>query len=466
VTPVRQPDRSGNDARRIALGILNKVDTSRLTLDRILEETLAGHAAISQRDKSLLMNIVWGVLRWRGRLDWIIKHFSNTPIQKIDARILNILRMGIFQMVHLDRIPESAAVNTSVGLAKQVAAPHVVKYVNAVLRNASRAHSQVPLPDPKADPVLALAVEHALPHWLIKRWIKRFGVDETRELCAAINDIPPVTLRTNTQKTSRDELVCALKEKVKHIEITANIDFGIRLFGLHQGLEKLDIFRRGWFQVQDEAAQLVTLFFNPRPGDNILDACAGMGGKTGHIAQQLNGQGRVTALDHSAYKLERLQDEMARLGFDTVSTQVHDLNQPFSSMSKKGYDRVLLDAPCSGLGVLRRNPDAKWSSRPEDLARKKKRQIRFLSGLAPVVRPGGVLVYAVCSPEPEETDQVVDTFLKTHSDFVVDPPSDPLWASGLLDEKGYLRTFPHRHNMDGFFAARFKKLKRRDHGMD
>jgi 16S rRNA (cytosine967-C5)-methyltransferase len=215
----------------------------------------------------------------------------------------------------------------------------------------------------------------------------------------------------------------------------------------------------GWFQVQDEAAQLVTGILEPRPRQTVLDACAGFGGKTGHMAQMMQNKGRIVAMDDQKGKLDKLSEDMDRQFISIVKPYVHDLNNPLRGKPYSAYDRVFLDAPCSGIGVLRRNPDAKWRIKPESLAFFGKRQNTFLDNLAPAVKPGGILVYAVCSFEPEETDCVVASFLDSHPEFNLSPPPQSLvdLNPSLFSSRGFFRSFPHRHNMDGFFAARFIK---------
>ena len=243
------------------------------------------------------------------------------------------------------------------------------------------------------------------------------------------------------------------------MEPTAYGPDGVRLDHPGDPVASMKEFREGFFQVQDEAAQLVTLLLDPRPGETVMDACAGMGGKTGHIAQQMKNSGKILALDISPDKLDKIHPEMSRLGISIVETRVYDLGQPLDTDRLGKYDRVLLDAPCSGLGVLRRNPDIKWRTSPDRLARCQVRQISFLNHVSQFVKPSGVLVYAVCSMEFEENEAVVAAFLSNHSDFSVDknPAGLPPQIRSLVDPEGHLRTFPHLHGMDGFFAVRFRR---------
>ena len=274
-----------DEVRKTALYILNALDKEDKTLDRLLEDVFREKTLFSKKDRALLQALVYGVLRWRGRLDRIIDYFSKTRLNKINSKVLNILRLGLFQIIYLDRIPVSAAVNTSVEMTKAVAAPWIVGYVNGLMRNASRKYGDVVFPDVGKDPVKALAIKKSFPEWLIKRWLDRLGLKETGRLCDAINTIPPISVRCNTLKANREKLVKALEESAEKIGITNYAPDGVFFFNPKRSIPNIKAFKSGLFQVQDEAAQLVSLLLNPQPGETILDACAGLGGKTGHIAQ-------------------------------------------------------------------------------------------------------------------------------------------------------------------------------------
>lgn len=447
------------DPRRLALSLLNRLDREQITLDALLTAATDDIILLSRRDTALMYALVYGVLRWRGRLDWIIGHFSRTPLKKIDPNVRNILRLGLYQMLFMDRIPVSAAVNTAVEMAKADAPKWIAGFVNGLLRNATRKADGVPYPSLSDSPVTAVAVIHSFPEWLVRRWMDRFGQAETEKFCEAVNHIPPLTLRVNTLCISRSSLRDILTGALVSVEETRYAPDGLRISGPTAAIPDLPGFTEGYFQVQDEAAQLVGCLVSPEPGERVLDACAGLGGKTGHLAMRMKNRGELIAMDRSADKLARLQEEMNRLGITSVTPQVHDLEDPPDPDAAGMFDRILLDAPCSGLGVLRRNPDGKWSVRKKDMNAYKARQIRFLRHLAPLVRPGGRLVYAVCTFEPEETDQVVEAFLKAVPDFLVEQiPTDlPTSISELQTTGGFLRTFPHRHDMDGFFGVCFRR---------
>jgi len=447
-------------ARETALDILNRLDGSQMTLDAILED-IFNVIRLSKVDKAFIHSLVYGVLRWRGRLDWIVKHFSHTKPDKIDPRIFNILRMGLFQMVYLTRVPVSAAVNTSVELAKTVADIRTVKYVNALLRKASVEYENVVFPDFQKHPAESIAASHAFPEWLVRRWVNRFGALETRNMCEAYNIIPPITARTNRLKTDRDNLIRLLKDEVAEIRPTPHSLDGVSFYHPKLPVASLAAYHKGWFQVQDEAAQLVSCFFDPQPGETILDACAGLGGKTGHIAQLMSNKGRIIAMDHQKSKLSLLRSEMMHLGISIVTTNSHDLSTPFKKDPSRTFDRVLLDAPCSGLGVLRRNPYAKWADSKMNLTHYQDRQITFLQNLAPLVKKGGILQYVVCSLEPEENERVAIGFMEKNPNFTINISHDTLSESlrPFVDDQGFFRTYPHISHMDGFFSVQFIRMQ-------
>jgi len=450
----------GADGRKAALTLLSELEQNRHTnLDQLLETRKKSDHDVPRRDRALRQALVFGVLRTRNRLDWINRHHSKTPFRKIDPIIKNILRLGIYQLLCMDRIPASAAVNTAVELAKGAAAPWTVKFVNGLLRNVARDPEAVRFPDMSSDPVQALSVRKSLPKWMVARWLARWGQEECVRLCATLNAIPPLSLRTNTLMTTRLDLIESLKSVSSEVTPTPHSPEGIALQGMHTELTAMPGFTAGAFQVQDEAAQLIAHCLTLKPGQRVLDACAGLGGKTGHIAQLLENRGYIMALDTAGRKLAALQKEMQRLGVTIVKTARHDWRIPADPAVLGIFDRVLLDAPCSGLGVLRRNPDTRWQRTALDLKRFAGRQQVFLNHMAPLVKPGGLLVYAVCSMEPEENEQVVQHFLNQNKNFnQVAISMEAVHAqAALTGADRCLRTFPHRHAMDGFFAASLQR---------
>ena len=450
-----------HDPRAGALEVLDRLEASNVTLDRLLDDAAPGLARLSRRDRALCNQLIYGVLRWRLRLDAVIGAHASRPLKKISPTVRNILRLGLFQIQFMDRIPATAAVHTAVELAKSGGAVKASGFINAVLRSVLREPDRVGFPDADTNRTERLAVVHAMPQWLVSRWIDRLDPDEAASLCAAVNTIPPITLRCNELKNRLPELMEALQPHAQRIEPLPSVPGALNLIGPQCSIHRMPAFVDGRFAVQDGGAQLVSLLLNPRPGDQVLDACAGLGGKTTHLAQLMNNRGHIVALDNMAAKLKRLEKETRRLGVKIVAPRQLDLNHQIDPRQLPLFDRILLDAPCSGLGVLRRNPDAKWSSNKKDIAGFARRQIRFLENLAPLVRPQGVIVFAVCSMEPEENEQVVARFLKKHPNFAIVPPQlrKEDIVQPFVGTDGFLRTAPHIHQMDGFFAARLVRQR-------
>ncbi|WP_373499524.1 16S rRNA (cytosine(967)-C(5))-methyltransferase RsmB [Desulfococcus sp.] len=448
-----------NHPRGAAWSILERMGEGDQPLDTALERFFETSPSWERRDINLLHALVFGVQRRRATLDHVIHHLSNIPLPKIDPAVLNVLRVGIFQILYMDRIPDSAAVNTAVDITKTFAPRWTAGFVNGLLRAAVRSRDRLPFPDIRTDPVHGLAVVKSFPEWLIRRWLDRWGAEEAARLCDALNRTPPITLRTNTLRTDRDGLAAALDKEVDLAVPTHHSPDGVIVSGISASIRDLSAFHEGLFQVQDEAAQLVSRFLGPLPGETVMDACAGLGGKTGHLAALMENRGRLAAVEVYSRKLSILEGETRRLGISIVTPVCHDLDQGTPPCPYGPFDRILLDAPCSGLGVLARNPDAKWSPAKKDLAGYRNRQIRFLTHLAPLVKPSGLLAYAVCSMEPEEAEDVVSAFLEKHPNFSVhrDFPRLPPKARALITPEGYLRTFPHRDDMDGFFSVCFAR---------
>lgn len=441
-----------NDPRFLALKVLLENEGSRFPLDRTLENFATDLERLSKRDRALANAIIYGTLRWREHLDWLIAPFSSRKLDRIEPEILYTLRLALYQVVFMERIPVSAAVNTAVNGAKQIANRGAAGFVNAVLRKATTRYKEVAMPDKKADPALFVSKSRSIPLWLSRRWIERFGLDACLGLLDAINTIPPITLRSNTLKTDRNALKRAMEDHVETIMPTVHAKDGLAITRPKTPLHLTEAFIEGLFQVQDEAAQMVTTLLDPKPGERVLDACAGLGGKTGHMGQLMENQGEIVAWDLDPRKLETLATEMARLGITNVSTQKMDALNLAPEVLATPFDRVLVDAPCTGLGVLRRNPDARWHRTKKDIKRLAAQQKTILNNLADLVKPGGILVYAVCSCEPEENEGVLNAFLDKRKDFTVVPQSHP-----LTSEKGIFKTYPDTLGMDGFFAVAMER---------
>jgi 16S rRNA (cytosine967-C5)-methyltransferase len=402
--------------------------------------------------------LTYGVLRWKGRLDWIIQHFANIPLEKIESAILNTLRLGLYQIFFLTKTPASAAVNESVELAKKVRGKGGGGFVNAILRSAIREKETIPYPDMRQDPTLHVAVTQSHPLWLVQRWIEELGVEETVKICAANNRIPALTLRTNTLKIRREDLIEKLTEKELISAPTPFSDDGILLKN-GPPTSELPFLKEGLFVIQDEASQLITHVLDPKPGEKVLDACAAPGGKTTHIAQKMENLGEIYAFDLRQEKLKQIEEGCKRQGIKIVRTTTGDAVDNLAVPGEIKFDRVLADVPCSGFGTLRRNPDLKWRREKEDLKRLSQLQLSILNNLSGYVSGGGVLVYSTCTVFHEENEDVVETFLSEHRTFKLDSLLEVLPEKcHFFIKRGYFKTFPPEDELDGFFAARLRKI--------
>lgn len=450
------------DARHTAFQILIRIRKKAVTLDTAIDQSETALRKLSQRDRNLCHAIVHGVLRTQGALDWVVVHCSDRDIRSIDPQVLYLIRIALFQIMYMDRIPVSAAVNTVVDMARAEKKEKTCGFINAVLRRAAREYKTIVFPDMDSNPALHLSVTRSLPMWLVRRWLDRYTAEHTISLCDSITAIPSITLRTNTLKTDRDSLIRQMKDQTDTIEPTWFSDLGIRITGPVQPIQEMTSFNEGGFQIQDEAAQLVTQLLDPKPGQRTLDACAGLGGKTGHLAQLMGNTGTITALDTDARRLDKLSIAMGRLGITMVTGIQTDLLDTSPQQLNGYFDNILLDAPCSGLGVLKRNPDSRWTKTLQDILRMASRQKKLLAHAANLVKPGGMILYTVCSCEPEENQMVIEKFLSKRKDYVLCtswPEHVQKRIERFVRSPGYFCTYPFPEQMDGFFAA---LLQRRD----
>ncbi len=370
-----------------------------------------------------------------------------------------LLRLGAYQVLQLDRVPDRAAVHETVELAKRNGLGRAAGFLNGVLRNLVRHKGSIRYPEAKANPLEHLQHALSLPRWLATRFLRELGDEEALALGAALLQAPPQTLRVNTLKMTRPTFLEALAEAGIEAEAGRFAPEAVTLSAARRDALPGD--DEGWYQVQDEASMLVAHLLAPRPGERILDACAAPGGKTTHLAALAANEARICALDLHPQRVQLVKEGGRRLGCGKIDARQWDLTTSPDFLAPASFDRALVDAPCSGLGVLRRNPESRWRRREGDIANLAKLQKAILANVAPLVRPGGVLLYSLCTVTPEETDGVVEAFLGSHPEFVRDDLRDstPRGWHGLFDDRGALRTWPHRHGMDGFYAVRLKKHK-------
>lgn len=447
---------SSKNPRRAAFEILLRIEKEKSFADILLDHELSKDL-IKGADRGLLTELVYGVLRRQGTLDYIVGQFSKQRPEKLELVVRLLLRLGMYQSFFLDRVPVSAAVNETVNLAKELA-PRAAGFINAVLRSADRGRDGISYPDRSQDPARYLSVRYSHPAWLAAQWCEQLGVDAAEELARAMSEPPPLTVRANTLRASRQELMeCLAREGIACSE-TSWSPVGVRLN--HSGqITRLAPFRDGLCTVQDESSQLAPLFLAPERGERVLDACAAPGGKTTQIAQLMGDSGEILACDVNQKKLKLIKDTCDRLGITSVRTFTMDATVPSNAIRETTFHRILVDAPCSGLGVIRRHPEGKWSKSPSDLAQLAATQKAILDNLCQYLEPGGTLLYATCSTSPQENEEVIDSFLVRHPEFVLEDlrPLFPSFAP-LFTERGFFRSWPHRDGMDGFFSARLKKI--------
>jgi 16S rRNA (cytosine967-C5)-methyltransferase len=439
-------------ARTAAFHALRAVATERSDLP----SALAGSRRHldDERDRALAAEIVTGTLRWQRSLDHLIVHFAKRPLPKLDPEVVIVLRLSLYQILHLDRVPAAAAVDDAVNLTRAARKPSAAGFVNAVLRSMLRQRHALPLP-PRPGEVVDrssaldyLGITHSHPEWLVARWLDRHGFEATERWVRFNNDTPRLTLRANRLLFTRDVVQAELAAEGVETEPTVFAPDGL----IVAAGNPLRAPVAGRFVVQDEASQLVALAMATQAGERVLDLCASPGGKATALAASV-GDGSVTACDVRPARLQLLRDTVRASG----ATRVHIVRVPPSGELPfhRTFDRVLVDAPCSGLGTVRRDPDIRWRRRESDLETLAREQLTLLTRAASVLKPGGRLVYATCSSEPEENEGVVDAFLAQRDDFrLVDLRADhDNTLARLIDERGMLRTLPFAHGLEAFFAA-------------
>ena len=417
------------------------------------------------RDRALVTTIATGTFRWLAALDHIIEQVSRRPPRQLDSEVMNVLRLGVFQLLYLDKVPASAAVNESVHLIRQVGKSSASTFVNAVLRRVAAKPSHLLLPPEPTDAdsietkldYLSLTCSH--PRWLVERWLLRHGLQDTIYRVRFNNSPPALTLRANRLHIRRDDLAELLDKQGVHTRPTEFARDGLVVVSGNP--YRIPVALQRLFLAQDEASQLVAELVAPRAGENILDACAAPGGKVTALAATLFSSGLLVAGDIRPRRLKLLQDLTTRLGATKTRFVQLDLRTPAPFPAV--FDRVLVDAPCSGLGILRRDPEIRWRRQPPDLKRFAAMQLLITSHAGATVRPGGHLIYATCSGEPDENEEVVSAFLDTHPEFELVPleqlGSLPIGLRRALDKQGRIATTAATHNLESFFAATLRRRR-------
>lgn len=441
-------------AREVALRILHQVETKDAFVNPLLHDRLA-RADLSPADRGLVTALVDGTTRWRRRLDHGLAQFCRYALDRLPPWIRCLLRMGAYQLMFLDRMPARAVCDESVTLARRFGHRGTAALTNAVLRALSRGLHDIRWPDARDDPVHHIGIYYSHPDWLVRRWVDRFGFEETIALCRANNAPSPLALRANLRWMDREPLARQLAEAGTSTRPCRLAPMGLVVEG-PLDWEHSSLYKQGLFTVQGEASMLVAVALAPAPEWRVADLCAGIGGKTTHLAELMGDRGQILACDYYSWKIDALKRHCRRLELSNVETRVCDAR----SLPPTGdFDACLLDAPCSGTGVLARRPDSRWRRTASQLGILVGLQRELLEAGWGLLRPGGVLLYSTCSIEPEENGELIATFLRDHPEASPEDlrPVLPSVPADAFTEDGAVMLLPHRHGTDGMFIARLRR---------
>lgn len=440
--------------REVAMDLLLTIEKNQSYSNLLLNNAIR-QQQISAKDVGLLTELIYGTLQRRMALDYFLKPFIKNP-KKIENWVFHLLRLTLYQMVYLDKIPDRAAIHEAVEIAKKRGHKGVAGLVNGVLRAVQR--EGVPSFEKVADPVERLSLETSHPLWLVKRWESQFGFERTKEMCEVNLTSPLQAARVNLTKISREDCVLLLEEEGYEVEASPIIPEAIR--ALRGNLAASKAFYEGLLTIQDESSMLVAYALGPKVNESILDACAAPGGKSTHIAEKLNLTGEVISLDLHEHKVRLINENASRLGLHNINAQQFDSQKAGEHFKEESFDRVLLDAPCSGLGVMRRKPDIKYTKSEQDISRLSEIQLKLLKSVAPLVKKGGTLVYSTCTVDIQENKQTINRFLQENSKF----SGDDTFKSRMPEAvqpliTGFdLQIFPQDIGSDGFYMAVLKRM--------
>ncbi|VXD18202.1 Ribosomal RNA small subunit methyltransferase B [Planktothrix serta PCC 8927] len=453
-----------NNPRQVAFLALRDINRRGGLADVALDQWLR-QSDLSDINRRLTTELVYGCVRRRRSLDTLIDYLAPKKSHQQHPDIRTILHLGFYQVCYLNQIPNSAAVDTSVELVKQNDLTHFSGFVNGILRHYIREQGNclVEIPDsinsiftpfelPK-NPIEKLGILYSFPDWLIQFWLESLGLEETEQLCTWFNQSPSIDLRINPLQTTLETVESELQNRGISVNRISGLPLGLRLMGSIGAIQKLPGYDQGWWSIQDSSAQWVSYLLDPQPGETIIDACAAPGGKTTHIAELIQDQGKILAFDSIKSRLKKVQQNLTRLQLNCIDPQHEDIRK------LQGYfesaDRVLLDAPCSGLGTLHRRADGRWRHDPKNIQDLSQLQAELLEITQTWVKPGGCLVYSTCTLHPQENESVIQTFLTQHSNWKIQPPPANFTLSP--EPEGWIKIWPHRQNMDGFFMVKLIK---------
>lgn len=436
--------------RQLAVITLNELDATGDFLREVLDSHLRQNN-LNSLDQGLYTEIVYGTVRMRRSLDYVLSLHSSRKPEAIKPVILNILRSAVYQILFLDRVPPRATVNEAVKLARMFGHEGIAKFTNGVLRQVVRQRENIEYPSEEADLVEHIGVKYSFPSWIVEEWLSWLGKDETIALCQALNESPQMSVRVNTLKTTVEELRAYFAEKGITSRPGKFAPDILDASPAHLVITD-DALKEGLYYVQDESSCLAAHALQVEPGQRVYDLCSAPGGKTTHIAQLMGDRGQIIAFDVNPSRLRLVRENAERLGTTIVETQVGDATEP---MELAPADRVLVDAPCSGLGTMGHRPDIRWRKDSQDIRKLAGLQKEILRVAANYVAPEGLLLYSTCTLTRQENQEVAEWFLQNHPEFT--EFSFPSWFPPS-EEQSWMRTFlPHRHGVDGFFLACFRK---------
>ena len=445
--------------RQLALITLRDIYRRDAYTDIALNRVLAKSNSTKSVDRALATQLVYGIVRHQRTLDEIINQLGKKRADKQPADLRIILHIGLYQLRYLSQIPDSAAVNTTVDLAKNNGFTKLAGVVNGILRRYLRlaTENDEPLQLPPSA-VKRLGILYSFPDWIIQTWLEDWGERETEKLAAWFNQTPTIDLRVNPLAASVAEVQSALRETGIIVSKLPNLPQALRLTGSIGSIKKLPGFQEGWWTIQDSSAQLVTHLLHPQPGEIIIDACAAPGGKTTHIAELMGDKGEIWACDRADKRLRKVQQNAQRLQLKSIRIQPGD-SRSIPEFKYKA-DRVLVDAPCSGLGTLHRHPDIRWRQNPAKIQELVILQKELLHQAATWVRPGGILVYATCTLNRSENEDIIQNFLANNTHWEIQVPEENSLVKPFVNDRGWIKVLPSRHHMDGFFMVKLKQKQK------
>lgn len=454
------PQASLINSRQLAFDALQAIEQHQAYTDLALERVFS-QQHIAPRDRNLVTQLVYGVVRHKRSLDALIDSLAKKKSQEQPPKLRLILYLGLYQLGYLTQIPDSAAVNTSVELAKVNRLKKLAGVVNGILRNylrrvATKGNRFCDLVKLPTDPIQQLGIKNSFPDWIVETWLQQLSLAETKQLLAWFNQTPSIDLRVNILRSSVAEVESALQNRGVAASRIRDLPQALRIQTGSGAINQLPGYSEGWWSVQDSSAQLVTQLLDPQPGETIIDACAAPGGKTTHIAELIGDRGTVWAFDRSEARLRKVSANANRLQLKSIQIKAVDSRNLFQFNSQ--CDRVLLDAPCSGLGTLHKRPDIRWRQTRENITELSILQQELLTTAATWVKPQGILVYATCTINPQENEKVIQLFLDSHPDWSIVLPASKSIINNFDISPGWIKVYPHRYDMDGFFIVKLQKI--------